>query len=353
MEPSAHPILPTFPIDIWAEIEKYLELEDAFNLYRARFTTYDFKINEYLPLLRIQEWKGDIRNLYDFCGECSCGIKLYRDLGIKSESDSDSDSDDYDSYYDDSPSLGCQNFIDTSNCDFIYLRNFVNVAYKYKLKVPKLIDLPVRNRRDEDVNCVFLKVDLTSQMKEEIYKQTFKFYCDVVQLKTSICTKCGYIDHEEHDKECLFSSPRLRDEWLEEKRLRREKKIRRLEQKRLKTERKLRRNLGERFNAIACMNCCCNSKSSRCKNALCGGCCSDTTCHIHYKKEYYKKYGRTMPKKSVGDSTSQTVCSSCKAQTKYTKCCNRLCYKCCEDVKCLARYHGLIGLRKSSNPSVV
>ena len=289
--------LPQLPIDIWAEIGIYLNLEDAFNLYRANFTTYDFRINEYLPLLRMQEWRGDIRNLYDFCSECTSGTKLYLDLGIKSESDSESDSDDYDSYYDHSPSRGCQSFIESSNCDFIYLRNVINVIYKYKLKVPKLIDLPVRDRLNEDVNCIFLKVDFTSQMKEEIYKQTFKFYCDVLELKTTICTKCGYIDHQEHDKDCLFSSPKLRQEWLEEKRLEKERVMKRIEKGRLKTERKLRRKLGARFDALFCMNCRRGCKSTRCKNGVCGNCCSDTTCHIHYKKEYYKKYGKAMPKK--------------------------------------------------------
>lgn len=46
--------LPALPIDIWTEIGKYLNLEESFNLYREHFTEYDFGINDYFPLIRIQ-----------------------------------------------------------------------------------------------------------------------------------------------------------------------------------------------------------------------------------------------------------------------------------------------------------
>ena len=41
-----------------------------------------------------------------------------------------------------------------------------------------------------------------------------KTYCDIIDYSIYICQKCGGVDHEEYNDECLFRSEKLRHKYL-------------------------------------------------------------------------------------------------------------------------------------------
>ena len=269
--------LPRLPKDIWVEIGKWLELDDAFNLYRAGFTTYDFRINEYLPLLRMQEWKGSIMKLYPYCWDCFSEDDLYSDLEESDDSDSDSD------YYSDNGHQRIQSrhdFALYSKYQFIYLRNFIYLAYRHNLKVQKLIDISDDDRTNINEPCVFHDDTVTYKLLSEIYSRTLDDYRDSLEFKWHICIKCGETGHKEYDEKCLFSSRKFRAKYLEKKRLRKQAGA---EQERLRKKKQERKR--KEFMKIACVKCCRNQRSTHCESKLCGACCVDDNCNQHCSRK--------------------------------------------------------------------
>ena len=281
--------LPPLPIDIWTEIGKYLNLEDSFNLYRAHLTTYDFKINDYFPLNRIREWSADITDLYSFCDDCRLerGYDFYDEI-YPEEDDSDSDG-----YYNTRAMCrirDCHEFTCDPEYVSVYLRSTINVAYQYKLKPRKLIDLvepedpedPEEPEEPEDRMCVFHDDNMTSKLCDQIYKMTLETFKKAIELELRICYKCGGVDHKPYDQQCLFRSQQLRKDY------RKEKKRIKEDRRRRELLRKFKEELRLAYQArTPCVNCHKSPFAYDCQNDLCGFCCLDDNCqrHVNQRKK--------------------------------------------------------------------
>ena len=124
--------------------------------------------------------------------------------------------------------------------------------------------------------CVFHDDDITSEFCELVYKITLSVFLNVRDLNLRICCKCGGIGHKPYSGGCLFSSERLRNDYLKGKREFREK-MRRKELFR-KLQHELRKAYKERTYCVACHKA---EMAYDCQNDLCGFCCLDDECRFH------------------------------------------------------------------------
>ena len=268
----------SLPKDIWTEIGQYLNLEDSFNLYRAHLTTYDFKINDYFPLMRIKEWSGDITDLYSFCSDCRSdrGWVIYDKIEPEPE-DSHSDR-----YYNTRAMCRISNYHDfIGDLEYVsvYLRSFVTVAYQYKVNLRKLIDQPEDSEEPDDPYdqmCVLHDDNISSELCDLVDKMTLQTFLHARELELRICYKCGGVDHKAYDEKCLFRSQQLRDDYIKEKKRIKEKTRRR------ELFRKLKEELRRAYQArTPCVNCHKGPFSYDCQHDLCGFCCLDDNCYRH------------------------------------------------------------------------
>ena len=293
--------LPRLPNDLWAEIGEYLKLQDAFNLYRAKFTTYDFRINKYLPLLEIEEF--NLRYMYTTCIHCShckfvfddyyilvrmlkhpyvhkpkveclckfgdpCETKCKTVLDSDPDTESDDESDfssDIESDIDSDDELEpiprrniCIESFNNDN-DYVLLRCFVDIAYKYKIPIMNIIGVDDYDLLEsDDEYCCMHEPGFTPEIRREFYTVARKACEDVTIFKWNICSVCGGTNHEPHDEKCLFSSTTVRIRFIEEKRVQDEKnRIFRLEvEERMKREKEEKEKMQRaEFLINGCIKC--------------------------------------------------------------------------------------------------